>query len=255
MTGADQPAGTKIRLAMRDRLYHEYASGHAGIGDGRATSLNYRRQIGPLLPAPPNGPVLDIGCGQGELVKLLLADGYDASGVDVSPEQVAIAHKAGLAQVKQDDYRHVLAEKSGQLAAVTATDILEHLTKDEILETFDLVSRALVPGGIFVARVPNAVSPFGGHIRHGDFTHESSFTARSIHQVAVATGFGAVTVKPCTPVIHGAASSMRGLAWQLLSALLKFALAIETGEIHGHVVTQNLIFVAKTPEAPDEVAK
>ena len=59
----------------------------------------YRSDIRPALPGPEAGPVLDIGCGQGALVRLLLNDGYDAAGVDISPEQVAIAHAVGLAQV------------------------------------------------------------------------------------------------------------------------------------------------------------
>ncbi len=28
---------------------------------------------------------MDIGCGQGELVRLMLADGYDAFGIDLEP--------------------------------------------------------------------------------------------------------------------------------------------------------------------------
>ena len=44
----------------------------------------------------------------------------------------------------------------GQIAAVMATDALEHLTKDGVMDTFDRVAKALIPGGIFVVRVPNA---------------------------------------------------------------------------------------------------
>ena len=40
--------------------------------------------------------MVDIGCGQGALVRLLIADGYDAVGIDISPEQVSVAHAAGL---------------------------------------------------------------------------------------------------------------------------------------------------------------
>ena len=98
---------------------------------------------------------------------------------------------------------------SGQLAAVTATDVLEHLTKHEVLDTFDRVASALIPGGLFVARVPNADSPFGGHIRYGDFTHESSYTARSVRQLAAAAGLRSVAVLPCPPVAHGLVSSAR----------------------------------------------
>jgi 2-polyprenyl-3-methyl-5-hydroxy-6-metoxy-1,4-benzoquinol methylase len=233
------------RAVMRERLYEAYASQHAGRGGGDATALIYRRDIRPALPAPDAGPVIDIGCGQGELVRLLLADGYDAEGADVSPEQVAIARTAGLHRVRLGDYREILAGRPGSLAAVTATDLLEHLAKPEVLETFDAVAAALRPAGVFIARVPNAVSPFGGHIRYGDFTHESWFTARSARQLAAAAGFASVTVLPCPPPAHGAVSAARSVLWKLVSGACKVALATETGMLRGHIVTQNLTFVAR----------
>jgi 2-polyprenyl-3-methyl-5-hydroxy-6-metoxy-1,4-benzoquinol methylase len=219
-------------------------SQHAGRHDPWAVTAVYRRDIRPVLPPPQAGPVLDIGCGQGELVRLLLADGYDAGGIDVSPEQVAIAHASGLNQVRQGDYREILRRSPSRLTAVTATDLLEHLTKDEVLEMFDHVVTALIPGGVFVARVPNAVSPFGGHIRYGDFTHESWFTERSVRQLAAAATFETVAVMPCPPIAHGAVSAIRLVVWKSVSAFYKVALTAETGVLRGHIVTQNLSFVA-----------
>ena len=231
--------------SLRDRLYQTYASQHSGRGDGRAAALIYRRDIRPALPSPVCGPVVDIGCGQGELVRLLLGDGYEAEGIDVSPEQVAIARASGLAHVRQGDYRDLLGSRPGQLAAVTATDVLEHLTKDEVLDTFDCVWSALAPDGVFVARVPNAVSPFGGRIQHGDFTHESWYTERSVRQLAAAAAFRSVTVLPCPPVAHGLISGARLIVWASVSAFLKVALAAETGSLRGHIITQNLTFAAR----------
>jgi 2-polyprenyl-3-methyl-5-hydroxy-6-metoxy-1,4-benzoquinol methylase len=231
--------------SLRDRLYQAYASQHAGRGDGRAAALIYRRDIRPALPPPNSGPVVDIGCGQGELVRLLLNDGYEAEGIDVSPEQVAIARISGLAGVRQGDYRDLLATRPGRLAAVTATDVLEHLMKGEVLDTFDRVMSALAPDGVFVARVPNAASPFGGRIQHGDFTHESWYTERSVRQLAAAAGFQSVTVQPCPPVAHGLASTARLVVWASVSAVVKVALAAESGSLRGHVVTQNLTFAAR----------
>jgi 2-polyprenyl-3-methyl-5-hydroxy-6-metoxy-1,4-benzoquinol methylase len=231
--------------SLRERLYGAYASQHSGRSNGEASAIIYRRDIRPVLPHPRMGPVIDIGCGQGELVRLLLADGYDAEGVDVSPEQVAIARAADLNRVRQGDYRELLEQRVGQLAAVTATDVLEHLVKHEVLETFDRVLGALLPGGVFVARVPNAASPFGGHIRYGDFTHESSYTARSVQQLAAAAGFGSITVQHCPPVAHGLLSAARVAAWKPVSAFYRIALAAETGALRGHIVTQNLTFVAR----------
>jgi 2-polyprenyl-3-methyl-5-hydroxy-6-metoxy-1,4-benzoquinol methylase len=229
----------------RDGLYKAYASGHAGSGDGPAAALANHRDLRLLLPLSSAGPVIDIGCGQGHLVRLLHDDHYEAYGVDVSSEQVAIAHAAGLDRVRHGDFRDILPGQRGQFAAVTATDLLEHLTKDEVLDTFGCVAAALMPGGRFVARVPNAVSPLGGHVRYGDFTHESSFTVRSVRQLVVAMGFRQVVVRPCLPAAHGLKSAAHAAAWKPVSAAYKISLAAETGRIGGHVVTQNLIFAAR----------
>jgi len=234
---------------LRNRLYESYASQHAGRATGDAVQMIYRRDIRPFLPPASVGRVVDIGCGMGHLVRWLLDDGYEAQGIDISPEQVALAHGAGTPQVRQGDYRDLLRAHEGGLAAVIATDLLEHLTKPEVLDTFDLVARALVPGGHFIARVPNAVSPLSGHIRHGDFTHESWYTARSVRQLTAAAGFGSVAVIGCPPPVHGVASAVRVVAWKSVSGMLKLALAAETGALRGHIVTQNLTFVARMPPA------
>jgi 2-polyprenyl-3-methyl-5-hydroxy-6-metoxy-1,4-benzoquinol methylase len=229
--------------SLRDRLYESYASTHAGCGNGTATRLAYQRDIRPHLA--PGGRVLDIGCGQGELVRCLAADGFDAWGVDVSPEQVGIAHAAGLDRIALGDF-HACLRAAGGWDAVVATDVLEHLRRDEIVATFDEVRQALRPGGVFVARVPNAVSPLGGHTMFGDITHETWFTRRSVAQLAGVAGFGSVEVFACPPPVHGAASAVRALVWKPISGLVKLALAAETGALRGHVITQNLAFVART---------
>jgi 2-polyprenyl-3-methyl-5-hydroxy-6-metoxy-1,4-benzoquinol methylase len=240
---------TSASLAdFRSRLYETYASQHAGTGGGEAVALVYRRDIRPLLPPPAAGPVVDIGCGRGDLVRLLQADGFDAEGIDISPEQAALALAAGVPRIRQGDFRAILAAHPAHYAAITATDLLEHLTKPEVLQTFDDVAAALAPGGIFVGRVPNAVSPLGGYIRNGDFTHQTSFTARSIRQLAAATGFGSVLARSSPPVAHGATSAARVVVWQVVSACYRVALAAETGVLRGHIVTQNLTFATVKSE-------
>jgi SAM-dependent methyltransferase len=230
---------------LGSRLYGAYASQHAGTGGGEAAALSYRRDIRPLLPPPAAGPVVDIGCGSGELVRLLQADGYDAEGIDISREQVALARAAGITGICHGDFRAILGANPARYAAITATDVLEHLTKPEVLATFDDVAAALAPGGVFVARVPNAVSPLGGHIRAGDFTHQTSFTERSIRQLGAAAGFEKVVARPSPPIAHGLVSAARVVVWQMVSACYRIALAAETGMLRGHIVTQNLNFAAR----------
>ena len=240
---------------MRSRLYEAYASQHAGHGGDEAAALVYRRDIRPLLPWPAAGPVVDLGCGRGELVRLLQADGFEAEGIDISPEQVALARAAGVDRVRQGDFRAILAAHPAHYAAITATDLLEHLTKPEVLQTFDDVAAALAPGGVFVGRVPNAVSPLGGHIRNGDFTHQTSFTARSIRQLAAAAGFDSILARSSPPVAHGLTSAARVMVWQVVSACYRIALAAETGMLRGHIVTQNLTFAARRDAKPVNAAE
>src|SRR3981081_4350452 len=83
--------------SFRNRCYESYVSTHAGRGSTAATALIYRRDIRPYLPAGRRETrVLDIGCGQGELVRLLHNEGFDARGIDISPEQVSIGRTEGL---------------------------------------------------------------------------------------------------------------------------------------------------------------
>lgn len=254
MTTAEESRGFS-----ESRFYESYTSTHAGIRQHRANHLIYRRDIRPHVPASPShARVLDIGCGQGDLVRLMLADGLDAYGVDISPEQVEIARTAGLDRVELGDFQQRLTHSTGTWDAVVATDLLEHLHRDDLARTFDNIRRALRPGGVFIARVPNAVSPTGGHIMYGDITHQCWFTHRSIAQIATVTGFVTVNAFACPPPIGGLKSAIRTMVWCAFSGLWKLALIAETGQVRGHIVTQNLTFVARTeplgPPAPGDAA-
>ena len=230
---------------LRNRLYEAYATQHAGCRGEGAAALVYRRDIRPLLPTPAAGPVVDLGCGRGELVRLLQADGFDAEGIDISPEQVALAHAAGVARVRQGRFPCHPRRAAGSLRGGHGHRPARAPHQARGSPGFDDVAAALAPGGIFVGRVPNAVSPIGGHIQAGDFTHNTSFTAHSIRQLAAAARFDSVLAHSSPPVAHGLASAARVMVWQVVSACYRIALAAETGMLRGHIVTQNLIFTAR----------
>jgi len=233
---------TEMRDGTRARLYAAYASTHAGLASRKANDLAFLRDIRPHLPPNPGLRAIDLGCGQGELVAAFHRHGFlSAEGIDISAEQVELARQRGVKNVRLGDFEEGL--RSGGFDVVTATDLLEHLDRDEVLAALDLVFSALRPAGILIARVPNLVSPFGGNYRYGDITHETSFTARSIRQLGRAAGFENIRVLSCPPPIHGAVSFVRRAIWNVLSAGMKLALAAETGQLRGHHVTQNVVAV------------
>jgi SAM-dependent methyltransferase len=229
---------------LRERLYGAYKSTHAGISDLESQSPGFRRDIQPHLPQDHEADILDIGCGQGHYVRQLLDLGFQHTrGIDVSPEQVAEARASGLTHVSLGDYRDSLGVD--ELDMVIATDFLEHLTTSEALQAMDRIRRSLRLGGSLIVRVPNAVSPFGGAIRYGDLTHENAFTPRSLRQLGAATGFSHVEIYACAPPVHGFKSGLRAAAWWVAALAIKAALVAETGQVRGHVVTQNMVAVMR----------
>lgn len=229
---------------MSARLYDAYSSTHSGVANAAAGPLAFRRDILPHLPESRDVDVVDLGCGQGQLVQQFLLHGYvRARGFDISPEQVDLAHAVGIPQVELGDYRDGF--DGSQVDVVTATDFFEHLTRSEVLEACDEVRAALMPGGMLILRVPNSVSPFGGNFRYGDMTHETSFTATSLRQLGAAAAFDQVNVFSCPPPVHGATSLARSAIWKVASGAMKLTLAAETGALHGHFVTQNIVAVMR----------
>ena len=62
---------------------------------------------------------------------------------------------------------------------ITAFDVVEHLTRDELLEFLCLVHGRLKPRRSLILQLPNGDFPFVGSIFYGDATHETCLTAVS----------------------------------------------------------------------------
>lgn len=87
-------------------------------------------------------PVLDLGCGQGRLAELLVADWV---GVDASPTQLADCEARPV--VRAD--ANALPFRGGSFGGVAALWVLYHL--DRPVDVLREVARVLRPGGTFVA--------------------------------------------------------------------------------------------------------
>ena len=227
----------------RRSLYEAYATTHSGRSSEGMSSVAFIREILRFLPRDRDAEIVDLGCGQGRLVQQLNRIGYRrAWGIDVSPEQVHLAHSDGIEQVKLGNFfEDTLAR--GSLSAAIAVDFFEHLDKQEVLVALQRIYDALEPSGVLILRVPNAVSPFVGNYFYGDFTHETAFTSRSLRQLGAASGYRLVGIYATPPRVHSLKSLFRSALWAVIGSALKLALASETGVLRGHIVTQNVVAV------------
>jgi 2-polyprenyl-3-methyl-5-hydroxy-6-metoxy-1,4-benzoquinol methylase len=218
----------------RDRLYSSYVSDLYGkVNDlnlSNAHLESYRLEFLDLLPDDKGAPILDAGCGAGLLLEALHAWGYrDLEGIDASDEQVAICLRKGLHVTKGHIVPHLLS-RPNHYGAIICTDVIEHLTKEELLTFFEAAHESLQQRGALLVRTINAAGGSGGISRYCDLTHQTSFTEISMLQLFNATGFGKVAIRDCkVPFGWRPRRFVRWFVWKIVYFLRRLALMAEMG--------------------------
>jgi len=106
-----------------------------------------------LMPPPP-ARVIDFGCGVGWTTDFLAKSGYQATGVDLSPEAIAAASAAYAnenARFLVHDYEEPL-EDPGTYDVALFFDALHHCT--DVEAAIRSAANALRPGGICLVAEP-----------------------------------------------------------------------------------------------------
>src|SRR5207253_7731480 len=100
-------------------------------------------------------PILDVGCGRGELLQLLAEAGVEARGIDIDPGMVERTRAKGLSVEQADAVSYLGGQPKGALGAVIAVQVIEHLSYKDLQRLLELSRRALASGGLFVAETIN----------------------------------------------------------------------------------------------------
>ena len=155
--------GSEELIASRQRVYVELLARHA--------------------------PVLDIGCGRGELLELLREAGIAASGVDLDPTMVEHSRAKGL-DVRTDDAVSALnAAEDRSLGAVIANQVIEHLPHDELLQLFRAAPVKLRPGGVLIVETVNPHAPQALKTFWVDLTHRHPIFPEVVLALCRQSGF------------------------------------------------------------------
>ena len=101
--------------------------------------------------------VLDVGCGAGLLAEPLARLGAKVTGVDGSPEVIAVAREHATTMGLEIDYRIAdVASLDGAFDLVTAMEVVEHVAEPAAF--VNALAKRLAPGGLLIMSTPNATA-------------------------------------------------------------------------------------------------
>ena len=180
-------------------------------------------------------PVLDAGCGRGELLGLLREAGVEARGIDADSDMVAYARGDGLDVEQADLVEYLQAAADASLGAIFMGQVVEHLPAPTLVQTFQLAAAKLRPGGVLIAETINPLSPIALRNYFADLTHAQPLVPETLELLARQSGFAETEIRylnepaerltePDDPVL---AANVRRLN-DLLFAPLDYALVART---------------------------
>jgi SAM-dependent methyltransferase len=146
-----------------ERLGDLYANNYSEFLSGKYAAHRQRRYrqamdaFDPALADGTNRRLLDFGCGVGYFLDLAEDRGFDACGVDLSPDSVKMANE----RLRSARAYHGAPEEVPEIAAggfdvVTLWSVMAHLPRP--LQELSSFRRLLAPGGLFLILTVNANS-------------------------------------------------------------------------------------------------
>ncbi len=182
------------------------------------------------------GPVLDVGCGRGELLELLRDAGVEARGIDADADMVAYARGEGLEVEQADLVEYLESLADGSLGGIFMGQVVEHLPPGVLTRALTLAAVKLGQRGLLVAETINPLSPIALRNYFADLTHAQPLVPETLELLARQSGFAETEIRflnepaerltePDDPLL---AANVRRLN-DLLFAPLDYALVARTG--------------------------
>lgn len=146
---------------MSTGFYRAFEDRHRGSREMILERLKvYRPYIQAAARLHPGAPFVDIGCGRGEWLELLQAEGIPGRGVDLDQGMLEACRARGLQAEHGDALTYLAAQPEASLAAVTGFHIAEHLSFADLEALITEAKRALKPGGLLILETPNPENLF-----------------------------------------------------------------------------------------------
>lgn len=136
-----------------------------------------------------HGPVFDVGCGRGEMLELLSAEGISARGVDTDAAMVARCLEKGLDVTQTNAVAALSDAVEGSVGAVFAAQVIEHLPYPQLLGFLAAAKHALRDDGVLIVETVNPHSPQGLKHFWVDPTHQHPLFPETVLSLCYFSGY------------------------------------------------------------------
>jgi O-antigen chain-terminating methyltransferase len=137
-----------------------------------------------------SGRILDIGCGRGEFIELLLEQGKQAEGIDLSDSMLRIAEEKGLPCSKSDALEYLRQQPEGVWGGIFSAQAIEHMESSYMRELVLEAYRVLEENAPIVLETVNPLSIFAlSNIYFLDITHQKPLHPEFMRYLLESTGF------------------------------------------------------------------
>ena len=201
-TVLDRPT-TSSQQPTTDFSYVGFEDRFRGSQDEiRARLADYVPLFSAADPQPDaSHPVLDVGCGRGELLALLASAGVPARGIDLNGEMVALCRERGFTAEQSDALAFLESQPDASLGGLTAIQVVEHLEPAYLSRFLETAFHKLRPGAAIVLETINPacwMAFFEAYLR--DLTHAQPIHADVLRFMVQAAGFSSVEAQYRSPV-------------------------------------------------------
>lgn len=150
-----------------------------------------------------HAPVLDLGCGRGEMLQVFQAAGISARGIDSNDDSIALCQAAGLHAEKADLFAYLSELPEASLGGVVCCQVVEHLPPERLPELIRLAHAKLRAGGLLAIETPNpeCLAIFATHF-YIDPTHRHPIPPVLASFYLEEAGFGNIEIERLSPALE-----------------------------------------------------
>ena len=184
---------------VSDDLYH--AIEERFRGDPSLIRERQRNYVEHVRPSSALGPILDLGCGRGEWLDILAAEGIPARGVDSNGKFVSALMNRGHDVKLADIGDYIASQPEASLGGITMFQVAEHLPLRVLESVLAEAYRTIAPEGTLVLEIPNIETlRVGAATFWIDPTHERPLFPEFLVFLVERAGFTSIRRVTSTPL-------------------------------------------------------